>query len=109
MKNIDVDTLWYQPNLDVFLNQWFSSYEDARRARENQGGFLLPYKHHYFVCRAEVVRTLGLDPADPDWGKIRWDCAQPLDPEAYQRLREKRAKVVLAGQSSESGQRKEKL
>ena len=96
MKEIDSETLWYQPNLDVFLNRWFSNYEDARLDRENHGGFLLPYKHHFYVCDTQVIRALGLDPDDPDWVKIRWDCAQPIDEEAYRRLRDKRARVVLA-------------
>jgi len=92
--NTAEDTLWYQPNLDVFLNRWFSNYDEAHRDRENAGGFLLPYKHHFFVCKAEVIRALGLDADDPDWEKIRWDCARPEDPQAYSRLREKREQVV---------------
>ena len=56
--------------------------------------FILPYKHHFFVCDAEVICALGLEPEDPDWEKIRWNCAQPVDLKAYQRLREKREKVM---------------
>ncbi len=33
MNEADVDTLWYQTNLDVFLNRWYSNYEEARAAR----------------------------------------------------------------------------
>jgi len=69
MDQPDKDTLWYQSNLDVFLNRWYSSYADARKARENHGGFLLPYKSHFFVCEADVIRALGLEPDDPDWEK----------------------------------------
>lgn len=94
MDQPDKDTLWYQPNLDVFLNRWYSSYADARKARENHGGFLLPYKNHFFVCEADVIRALGLEPDDPDWEQISWDCAQPLDEAAYQRLRGKRESIV---------------
>jgi len=94
MNQSDKDTLWYHPNLDVFLNRWYSSYDAARSAREHHGGFLLPYKNHFFVCEADVIRALGLAPDDPDWEKVRWDCAQPLDRDAYLRLREKRESVV---------------
>ena len=97
MDQPDEQTLWYQNNLDVFLNHWFSSYEEARNARERESGFLLPYKHHFFVCKAEVIQALGLDPDDPDWETIGWDCARPGDSQAYQRLREKRQKVALDG------------
>jgi len=94
MKQIDLDTLWYQPNLDVFLNRWYSSYAEAQKAREHHGGFLLPYKNHFYVCEADVIQALGLDPDDSDWGKIKRDAAQPTDGEAFERLREKRESVV---------------
>jgi hypothetical protein len=95
MNEIDMSTLWYQTNLDIFLNRWFANYDDARHARESEGGFLLPYKHHFFVCQAEVIRALGLEPDDPDWERIEWDCARPEDMEAYQRLRGKRERIVV--------------
>jgi hypothetical protein len=94
---VDADTLWYQPDLDVFLNRWFSDYAEARRSLETDGGFLLPYKRHFFVCEAETIRALGLEPDDPDWQKIGRDCARPADAEAYQRLYEQRAHVLSEG------------
>ena len=98
MKEFDPDTLWYQSNLDIFLNRWFADYEKAQAARETDGGFLLPYKHHFYICKPEVIRALGLEPDDPDWERIKWDCARPADEEAYQRLREKRERIVLENQ-----------
>ena len=94
MDQPDKDTLWYQPNLDVFLNRWYSRYTDAQKAREHHGGFLLPFKNHFYVCETDVIQALGLDPDDPDWEKIGWDAAQPAEEEAFERLREKRARVV---------------
>ena len=85
---------WYQPNLDVFLNRWFSSYMEARKALESEGGFLLPYKQHFFVCESEAIRAMGLEPDDPDWERVGWDCARPSDMQAYQRLLEKREKTL---------------
>jgi hypothetical protein len=89
------DKLWYQPNLDVFLNRWFANYEEARQALESGGGFLLPYRKHFFVCEADVIQALGLEPEDLDWERIGHDGAQPKDQDAYQRLREKRVQAVL--------------
>jgi hypothetical protein len=103
MNEANVDTLWYQTNLDVFLNRWYSNYEEARLERESSGGFLLPYKRHFFVCEAEVIAAMGLEPNDPDWEKIKWDGAQPVDSEAYQRLREKRAEIVTKDQLAVNG------
>jgi hypothetical protein len=87
------DTLWYQPDLDVFLNRWFPNYEAARRSLETEGGFLLPYRHHFYVCEAGAISAMGLEPDDPDWERVGRDCARPADPEAYRRLREKRERA----------------
>lgn len=76
--------------MDVFLSRWFASYDEARAARQESGGFLLPYRHHFFVAEAPAIRYLGLDPEDPDWERIGWDWVRPLDDEAFARLKEKR-------------------
>lgn len=94
MDRPDKDTLWYQPNLDVFLNRWYSSYAEAQKAREHHGGFLLPYKNHFYLCEADVIQALGLDPDDSDWEKIKWDAVQPGDVEAFERLCDQREKLV---------------
>src|SRR5688572_18051819 len=90
MEEKDAETLWYPPTLDVFLNSWFSSYEAARTALETEGGYLLPYRHQFFICQAEAVRAMGLDPEDHDWKRIGRDGARPADSEAFQRLAQKR-------------------
>lgn len=94
MAEIDHRKLWYQSNLDVFLNRWFADYDSARASLDSEGGYLFPYQNHFFVCQAQVVAALGLDPADPDWEKIGNDCARPNDPEAFQRLQQKREQIV---------------
>lgn len=95
MKNEGADELWYSPTLDVFLNRWFSSYEEARAVLDSgSGGFLLPYRRHFYVCDAEVIRALGLEPDDPDWERVGRDGARPADAEAFGRLREKRERVL---------------
>jgi hypothetical protein len=94
MVQVDEGKLWYHPNLDVFLNRWFSSYEAARRSLESEGGFLLPYEKHFFVCESEVITAMGLEPDDPDWEKIGRDCVKPMDADAYQRLLDKRVRAV---------------
>src|SRR5215831_2745215 len=98
MADVDATSLWYQPNLDVFLNLWFADYEQARAALLDQGGFLLPYRKHFFVCKAALISAIGLDPGDPDWEKIGYDCARPTDAAAFQRLYKKREKVLLESQ-----------
>lgn len=80
----------YVPSMDVFLNRWFVTYEAARAARETEGGYLFPYRHHFFVAPSGAIRELGLDPADPDWERIGWDWVRPLDRAAWERLAEQR-------------------
>ena len=90
MNETDADILWYPPTLDVFLNRWFSSYEEARKALEAEGGYLLPYRHQFFICQPEAIRAMGLEPDDPDWERIGRDGAKPANSEAFQRLKAKR-------------------
>ncbi len=103
MSNDDAGSLWYQTNLDVFLNRWFSTYEEARKSLETDGGYLLPYKRHYFVCQADVIRALGLDAEDSDWEKIGRDVAHPADEQAYKRLREKREQALRDADGATGG------
>ncbi|MEM1202889.1 MAG: hypothetical protein AAGN66_06625 [Acidobacteriota bacterium] len=86
----------YVRGMDVLLNRWFARYEDARASLDEQGGYLLPYEHQCFVCEAEGIRLLGLDPEDPDWARIGWDWAKPTDRAAWKRLRDRRL-VAMAG------------
>ncbi|HYW73318.1 MAG TPA: hypothetical protein VE961_20015 [Pyrinomonadaceae bacterium] len=94
MDEKDNSELWYHPHLDVFLNRWYADYDAARASLERDGGFLLPYRRHFFVCQPEVISALGVDPDDPDWQAIGRDCARPRDAAAFERLRQKREKVV---------------
>ena len=97
MADVDPTKVWYDPNLDVFLNRWFSNYGAARKSLEDEGGFLLPYQKHFFVCEADVIEAMGLEPDDPDWERIGRDCVRPVDSEAYQRLYHKREQIVREG------------
>jgi hypothetical protein len=84
----------YAPGMSVLLNRWFAHYADARASLAEQGGYLLPFDRQFFICEAEGIRVLGLDPADPDWERIGRDWVQPKDKAAWQRLRAKRAQVL---------------
>ena len=78
------------PQMDAVVSRWFTTYEEASASLREEGGYLLPYKNHYFVTWPEGVRELGLDPDDPDWALIGWDWVRPADSSAWQRLRIKR-------------------
>jgi hypothetical protein len=92
----DSGPLMYVETMSVFLNQWFTTYEDARTLREAEGGYLLPFKTQFFVTVAGGITELGLDPQDPDWKRIGWDWVRPLDWDAWELLRDKRRKALTA-------------
>lgn len=82
--------IMYVPTMDVFLNRWFRTYDEACAVREVDGGYLLPYGRHFFIADAAAIRELGMDPDDPDWERIGWDWIHPFDEAAWERLRLKR-------------------
>lgn len=84
----------YAPAMSAFLNRWFADYDEARACRLAEGGYLLPYREHFFVTTAEAIRELGLDPDDPDWARIGFDWVRPRDAEAHARLRAKRRRAL---------------
>ena len=81
----------YVPSMDAIVSRWFTTYEEARASLDAEGGYLLPYRTQFFVTSREAIRELGLDPDDPDWSRIGWDWVRPLDPVAWERLRDRRA------------------
>lgn len=89
----ELGTLLYGRDGGV-LHHWFATYEEARvhveALPEASPGYLLAYKHHFFVADRAFVASLGLDPDDPDWQAIGWDWAQPADLAARSRLYAKR-------------------
>lgn len=69
-----------------FLNHWFAHYQEAKAYQHAHGGYLLPYKHQFFISQADYIEHIGLNPNDPDWKKIDYDWAKPKDKSAWNRL-----------------------
>jgi len=83
---VDFGVLLYPSGCSAFTNHWFARYEDARRTHALVGGYLLAYRHQFFVVTREYVATLGLDPDDPEWTTMGHDWARPLKLGARRRL-----------------------
>ena len=65
-------TQLFQPATRGFLNRWFARYEQARSVLEvDPGCFLFPYRSQYFICEANFLESLGVNPRDPDWAAHR--------------------------------------
>lgn len=93
----DFGTLLYPPEGSGHSNIWCATYDEAHDIRAEHGGYLLAYKHQFFIVDRYFIETLGLDPDDPDWERIGRDWVQPLEPEARGRLY---ARLVRARQGT---------
>lgn len=69
-----------------YLNSWFTNYAEAKAYLQQHGGYLLPYKNHFFICNAQYIRQIGFNPDDPNWKLIEYDWAEPADKSAWKLL-----------------------
>lgn len=69
-----------------YVLEWHADYDVASTELGRSAGYLFPYKNQFFICTAEYITTLGLDPDDPDWENIQYNWVQPADAEAWTRL-----------------------
>jgi hypothetical protein len=89
-KETNKDLLYINGICDSGLNVWFTDYNQAKEyLDEHTGVYLLPYKHHFFVCGSGHIEKIGLQSGDPDWDKIGFDWVRPLDKDAKNRLEKK--------------------
>jgi len=82
----DFGTLLYPKGAHVHWNIWSASYAEARAIRQQHGGYLLAYRRHFFIVDQHFIKTLGLQPDDPDWDLIGRDWVKPQHPDARERL-----------------------
>jgi len=79
-------TTLYPKGCAAHSNIWSASYDEARQIHEQHGGYLLAYKNQFLVVDEHFIRTIGLDPDDPDFDQIGRDWARPANPAARARL-----------------------
>ena len=60
-----------------YLNLWFKTREEAIQVRNQRGGWLLAYRHQFFVAERPYIKSLGLDPNDSAWVALRFDWTTP--------------------------------
>jgi hypothetical protein len=85
----DFGTLLCPPTCHGHYNIWSAHYAEARGIREEHGGYLLAFKRQFLIVDRNYVESMGLDPDDPDWGRIGRDWVKPKDRKARERLYEK--------------------
>ena len=82
----EVRDQFYPPRSEVFSNNWFPNYPKAKAVHTVSGGFLLPYRHHFFICESGFVSNLGLSDELPEWEAIGRDWVHPLHVRSWLRL-----------------------
>jgi hypothetical protein len=87
-------TRLFPPKTSFYLNGWYVTYEEAHAALARKDRFLFPYRRQFVVVEAGLLKSLGIDVADPDWQLIGRDWAKPLDRQAHYRLNQKLARIV---------------
>jgi hypothetical protein len=56
-----------------YLNLWFKTREEAIHVQNQRGGWLLAYRHQFFVVERSYIEALGLDPHDSAWTALSFD------------------------------------
>lgn len=79
-------TRFYPRRCARFVLEWHADYAIASTELGRSEGYLFPYKNQFFICSAECIITLGLDPDDPDWKRMGYNWVEPADEEARARL-----------------------
>lgn len=68
------------------LNSWFANYAEAKKSHESIGGYLMPYKNHYFICEPAYISRLGFNPYAEEWEAIGYNWIVPKNIRAWERL-----------------------
>lgn len=69
-----------------YWDDWYPTYQDARKNLKKKNQFLLPYENQFFICGINYIEVLGLDKDDSDLALVGNDWVYPKDEDAFQRL-----------------------
>ncbi len=77
-----------------FLNQWFSTYKEAKSYLSAQPNcFLLPYKKYFVICESDCIEYMGFDLQDNNWTLIHHNWVEPIDYHAWEALNRQYSKM----------------
>ena len=85
----DETDIFCPPGTSAHWKTWWASYEEAIAdlAKRPSGHFLLPYRKQFFICDADYIATLGIDPRHADVTAVGPNWVQPADRGAWERVR----------------------
>jgi hypothetical protein len=65
---VDMGSIFYVSACSALLNQWFTTYDEAKAALDAKH-YLLPYKKQFVVVSVEHIKTLGITDIDLGHGE----------------------------------------
>ncbi len=96
----DVGEQFYPKGFTTYWNIWFAKYSQAKKVLDEGKGYLLPYKHQYFIVEEHFVDSLGLSHTLPEWKTIGNDWVHPKNVKAWLTLNEQYSVILKERQSS---------
>ncbi|NUN70711.1 MAG: hypothetical protein HUU02_13495 [Bacteroidetes bacterium] len=77
---------FYPKGYTTYWNIWFAKYSQAKKVLDEGKGYLLPYKHQYFIVEEHFVDSIGIPHTMPEWEAIGRDWVHPRRVKEWLRL-----------------------
>jgi hypothetical protein len=90
----EITDQFYPKGFTTYWNIWFAKYSQAKKVLNEGKGFLLPYKHQFFIVEEHFVDSIGLPHTLPEWKEIGNDWVHPRNVKGWLRLNELYASVI---------------
>ena len=79
----EIDEQFYPKSFTTYWNIWFAKYAQAKKVLNEGKGYLLPYKHQFFICEEHFVDSIGIPHTLPEWDMIGRDWIHPKNVKAW--------------------------
>jgi hypothetical protein len=92
--------MFYPKGYTTYWNIWFAKYSQAKKVLDEGKGFLLPYKHQFFIVEEHFVDSIGIPHTMPEWEAVGRDWVHPRSVKAWLRLNAVYEKAIAARTAS---------
>lgn len=88
--------MFYPKGYTTYWNIWFAKYSQAKKVLDEGKGYLLPYKHQYFIVEEHFVDSIGIPHTMPEWEAVGRDWIHPLRVKEWLQLNAAYEKAIAA-------------
>lgn len=89
ISELDMGSVFYPKRADMFINEWFASYEQAKQTLTdaNQKKWLLPYKNQFIVVKEDYINTFNLNHETAQlWQEVEYNMVESYNSANWDRL-----------------------